>query len=118
MSQMAVPEEHTTKVVPPAPSAFSVASTGAAAFQSWLEEEEEEWRLGRMLEAKCPKEFTCPISLDIMADPVILVRLQLQHLIAICLHAHPCASLASAELHRPMRESEDRAVSAARRCAV
>ena len=37
-------------------------------------EEEEEWRMGRLLEAKCPKEFICPISLDIMADPVILVR--------------------------------------------
>ena len=74
MSEMATPEEHTAKGVLPTPTAFAGASTGAAAFQNWLEEEEEEWRLERMLEAKCPKEFICPISLDIMADPVILVR--------------------------------------------
>ena len=72
--QMAVPGHHTPRDIPYTPSAFSVASTGAAAFQTWLEEEEEEWRLAQRLEANCPKEFMCPISLDIMSDPVILVR--------------------------------------------
>ena len=72
--QMAVPGHHTPRDIPYTPSAFSVASTGAAAFQTWLEEEEEEWRLAQRLEANCPKEFVCPISLDIMSDPVILVR--------------------------------------------
>ncbi len=71
---MAHPPDHAFRSVPATPSAFSQASTGAAAFQSWLEEEEEEWCLGRMLEANCPKEFICPISLDIMSDPIILVR--------------------------------------------
>lgn len=46
---------------------------GTDAFQSWLEEEEEDWKLGQMLAATCPAEFICPISLDIMEEPVILV---------------------------------------------
>ena len=50
------------------------------AFQSWLADEEEEWRLSQRLEASCPKEFKCPISLDIMQDPIILVRPVQQHL--------------------------------------
>jgi hypothetical protein len=45
-----------------------------AAFQSWLEEEEEEWRISQRLTATCPAEFICPISLDIMVEPVVLVR--------------------------------------------
>lgn len=85
MSEMAAPEEHTAKGGLPTPSAFTGASTGAAVFQSWLEEEEEEWRLGRMLEAKCPKEFICPISLDIMADPVILVRSHTVRNVSACM---------------------------------
>ena len=39
-----------------------------------------EWRLSQRLEASCPKEFKCPISLDIMQDPIILVRPVQQHL--------------------------------------
>ncbi len=92
MLQMAASEEHAARGVPPTPSAFSVASTGAAAFQSWLMEEEEEWRIGRLLEAKCPKEFICPISLDIMADPVILVCLTPQTQAAKRLQDHSLAS--------------------------
>ena len=74
--QMAVP----THQLPPTPPGVSAASTGAVAFQSWLAEEEEEWRLSQRLEASCPKEFKCPISLDIMQDPIILVRPVQQHL--------------------------------------
>ncbi len=48
-------------------------NAGAAAFQTWLEEEEEEWRVGQKLAATCPAEFICPISLDMMTEPVILV---------------------------------------------
>ena len=92
MSQMTTPEEHAARGVPPTPSAFSVASTGAAAFQSWLMEEEEEWRMGRLLEAKCPKEFICPISLDIMADPIILVRLTPRTQAAKCLETQSLPS--------------------------
>ena len=68
--QMAAPAHQ----LPPTPPGVSVASTGAVAFQSWLADEEEEWRLSQRLEASCPKEFKCPISLDIMQDPIILVR--------------------------------------------
>lgn len=46
---------------------------GSTAFQAWLDEEEEEWRIGQRLAATCPAEFICPISLDIMTEPVILV---------------------------------------------
>ena len=68
--QMAAP----THQLPPTPPGVGAASTGAVAFQSWLADEEEEWRLSQRLEASCPKEFKCPISLDIMQDPIILVR--------------------------------------------
>lgn len=57
-----------------APAGVSIATKCTATFQSWLEEEEEEWRLGQKLAAACPKEFMCPISLDIMSDPIVLVR--------------------------------------------
>ena len=73
--QMAAP----THQLPLTPPGVSAASTGAVAFQSWLADEEEEWRLSQRLEASCPKEFKCPISLDIMQDPIILVRLMHQH---------------------------------------
>ena len=73
--QMAAP----THQLPPMPQAVSAASIGAVAFQSWLADEEEEWRLSQRLEASCPKEFKCPISLDIMQDPIILVRPVHQH---------------------------------------
>ena len=58
--------------------------TGSTAFQAWLDEEEEEWRIGQRLAATCPAEFICPISLDIMMEPVILVWQQhlVQHEIA------------------------------------
>ncbi|EIE23667.1 U-box-domain-containing protein [Coccomyxa subellipsoidea C-169] len=49
-------------------------NAGAAAFQTWLEEEEEEWRVGQKLAATCPAEFICPISLDMMTEPVILAE--------------------------------------------
>ena len=61
------------------PSGVGIASSGAVAFQSWLADEEEEWRLSQQLETNCPKEFKCPISLDIMQDPIILVRFMHQH---------------------------------------
>ncbi|BDA47586.1 probable protein SENSITIVITY TO RED LIGHT REDUCED 1 at N-terminal half [Coccomyxa sp. Obi] len=47
---------------------------GSTAFQAWLDEEEEEWRIGQRLAATCPAEFICPISLDIMTEPVILAE--------------------------------------------
>lgn len=94
---MAVPGHHTPRDIPYTPSAFSVASTGAAAFQTWLEEEEEEWRLAQRLEANCPKEFVCPISLDIMSDPVILVR-PYSH--AICPQDATYQSAARTGLHK------------------
>lgn len=54
-------------------SVSGTPTAGAAAFQAWLEEEEEEWIIGQKLAATCPAEFICPISLDIMTEPVILV---------------------------------------------
>ena len=60
---------------------------GALTFELWLEEEEEHLQLGQMLLSACPAEFLCPISLDIMAEPVILVSAaRLAH--AVCCSMH------------------------------
>ena len=42
-------------------------------FTLWLEEEEEQWHAGRRLLSSCPAEFLCPISMDVMTEPVVLV---------------------------------------------
>lgn len=55
------------------PGKMKLPEAGGSAFQKWLEEEEEDWKLGQKLSATCPAEFICPISLDIMTEPVILV---------------------------------------------
>ena len=46
---------------------------GELTFELWLEEDEEQLQLGQMLLSACPAEFLCPISLDIMVEPIILV---------------------------------------------
>ena len=46
-------------------------------FNLWMEEEEEQWHLGKKLLSSCPAEFLCPISLDVMTAPVILVSIPL-----------------------------------------
>ena len=55
------------------PNGCSVVEAGGTMFNRWLEEEEEQWHLGQKLLSSCPAEFLCPISLDIMTEPVILV---------------------------------------------
>ena len=49
--------------------------------------EEAEWQRAHQLAESCPVQYVCPISLELMQDPVILVRRLL--LLARC--SRPCS---------------------------
>ena len=55
------------------PTGLASADVGGNVFNLWLEEEEEQWHIGQKLLSSCPAEFLCPISLDVMTEPVVLV---------------------------------------------
>jgi len=46
----------------------------AGLFAEWFQAEEAEWQRVHQLAEACPVHFVCPISLEIMHDPVVLVR--------------------------------------------
>lgn len=55
------------------PTGLASADVGGGVFNLWMEEEEEQWHFGQKLLSSCPAEFLCPISLDVMTVPVVLV---------------------------------------------
>ena len=56
-----------------APVGLASADVGGSVFTLWMEEEEEQWHAGKKLLSSCPAEFLCPISMDVMTEPVVLV---------------------------------------------
>ena len=70
---MGVPKHQPAEEPAFSPKGRAQLESGARTFDLWLEEEEEQLQLGQALLSACPAEFLCPISLDIMTEPVILV---------------------------------------------
>lgn len=51
----------------------AVLADPANLFNEWFETEELEWQRAHQLAESCPVQYVCPISLEIMSDPVTLV---------------------------------------------
>jgi len=78
MPQAGAPHGAASSAPPEAPvhaaTPCAVLADPAGLFAEWFQAEEAEWQRVHQLAEACPVHFVCPISLEIMHDPVILVR--------------------------------------------
>lgn len=63
------------------------AADSVSAARSTTQAEEAEWQRAHQLAESCPVQYVCPISLELMQDPVILVR----SLLVLARCSRPCS---------------------------